>query len=56
MGTFLNTLLHVLLAALLFLLWKMWEDVIMTALMSARKAILGKRKVKAQIGESKEVL
>lgn len=56
MGTLLNTLFHLLMAALLFLLWKMWEDVIMDILLRARVGILGKTKVKVHVGESKEVL
>lgn len=46
-----NALLHTLFAAFLFLMWKMWEDVIMHALMSVRKNILGRSKVKANSKE-----
>lgn len=55
MGTLLNTLFHLLMAALLFLLWKMWEEPVTAFLIALRKSILDKRKVKVEVGESKDI-
>lgn len=54
MNTILSTLFHLFVAALLFLLWKMWEEPVTALLIGLRKAILGRRKVKVEVGESKD--
>lgn len=49
-----NAVIHVILVALVFLLWKMWEDVIMCFLLRTRVMILGRTKVKVEVGKKEE--